>query len=581
MKSLNTNFKRLWQLLEPSYQDIGLVFLYTLFIGVFFLAVPLTAQGLVNALASGVFNQPILILGGAMLVGLLIAGFLRVIQLHLVELIQQKVFIHTALRVSKQLLTVNESAFQQRYAPEVLNRFFDVVTIQKTMAKLLLEGPASMLQIILGMALISIYSPWFILFNVAFILGGVIVLLLGKGGYASSVLESVKKYRVAQWLEEMGQSRISFKMSGSPNSLNEKTDQLLLDYLKHRQDHFSIVIRQSTANFLLEAITTSGLLILGSILVMNGQLTLGQLVASEIVILLILSASDKLVAYLESVYDLFTAVDKVYQVLELSQEESEGRLLPENSGGFHVQCNQIMFGYNNHHPVIQNLTLELLPNSHSSVVGPSGMGKSTLAGLVCGLYPAQQGEILINGINIKQLDLKALRKSVALVSNGYELFEGTVEENILLGLSKDEIPQGALDRAIQITLMDRDIEQYPEGLNHIITTTGMNISLGQRHRILLARAILLQPNLLILDEAMTGMDERTKLTILENLFAPENNWTILNISHDAEIVQRTDYVYLIANGTIVESGLPDELAKNRNSGFAHLFPDLAQQIRGV
>lgn len=382
------DLSRLWHLLEPSYKDIGLVVLYTFFIGLLFLMVPLTAQSLVSALASGVFNQPVLILVSAVFIGLVVAGVLRVIQIKLVELIQQKIFIHTALKVSQQLLSVSESAFQGRYAPEVINRFFDVVTIQKTLAKLLLDGPTSLLQIVLGMVLISIYSPWFILFNIVFIIGVIIILFMGRGGYVSSVSESVKKYEVAQWLEEMGQSRVSFKMNGSPTGLIEKTDNLLAEYVTQRQSHFNIVIRQLTANFILEAFATSGLLIIGSILVMNGLLTLGQLVASEIVILLILSASDKLVQYLESVYDLLAAVDKVYQVLELEQEATEGRAFPQISGGLHLQCEQLAFGYTPHQWVIQNLNLELKPGTHTSVVGPSGMGKSTLAGLLCGLYPA-------------------------------------------------------------------------------------------------------------------------------------------------------------------------------------------------
>lgn len=578
-KSLSTNVHRLWYLLQPSYSDIGVVALYTFFIGIFFLTVPLTAQSLVNALASGVFNQPVLILGSAIFAGFLVVTVLRVVQLKLVELIQQKIFVHSALRISQKLLHVRESAFQQRYAPEVLNRFFDVLTIQKTLAKLLLDGPASMMQIVLGMILISIYSPWFLFFNLAFVVGLVVVLLLGKGGYSSSVAESVKKYRVAQWLEEMGQCRIGFKMNGSPKGLVDKTDELLGEYLTERQRHFNVVVRQSVANYLLEAVATSGLLVIGSMLVMNGMLSLGQLVASEIVILVILSASGKLVQYLESVYDLFTGVDKVCQILELEQEEEQGQSLPTVSGGAHVVCDEIGFGYNPHQWVIHRLNLELQPGSHTSVVGPSGMGKSTLAGLLCGLYPVEEGEIQIQGINIPQFDVRELRKTVALVSNGFELFEGTVEENILLRLTPEQLPEGALDWVIDMTCLKRDLDQYPDGLQHKVSTAGVNLSLGQRHRILLARAILQKPKLLILDEALMGMDERTKLRILENLFSSENDWTILNISHDAEIVGRTDIVHLMMDGRIVESGPPEELAEKPDSGFAYLFPDLMKHYR--
>lgn len=578
--SLLTNVRRLWQLLQPSYGDIAMVAIYTFFVGVFFMAVPLTAQSLINALASGVFNQPVLILGSAIFIGLLIAGVLRVVQLKLVEIIQQKVFVHSALKISHKLLHVQESAFSQRYAPEVLNRFFDVLTIQKCLAKFLLDGPASLMQVILGMLLISIYSPWFLLFNLVLIVGMAIVILLGKGGYPTSVAESIKKYRVAQWLEEMGQCRVSFKMSGSPDSLQHKTDALLKEYLTERQRHFSVIIRQSAANYFIQALATSGVLVIGSILVMNGLLTLGQLVASEIVILVILSATDKLVHYFESVYDLFTGVDKLHDVLELEQEAEKGRTLSDTiSGGIHVECDRVSFGYDANHWVIHQLNLELTPGSHTSIVGPSGMGKSTLAGLLCGLYPLQQGEIRLHGFNIDQYDIRELRKAVALVSNSFELFEGTVLDNILLGLTPDQLPEGALEWAIETTHLHRDLEQYSSGLNHKVSTAGVNLSQGQRHRILLARAILQKPKLLILDEALTGMDERTKLIILENLFSPNNDWTILNISHDAEIVERSEMVHLMVQGQIIESGTPVALASQSNSGFAQLFPDLAKHVQ--
>ncbi len=580
MDSVWTNLKRLWALLTPSHKDIGLVAAYTVFIGVFFLAVPLTAQGLIGSLASGIFNQPILVLGVAVLTGLILVGLLRVLQLQLVEFIQQKVFLTTAMSISSQLLSVSEVAFKQRYAPEVLNRFFDVLTIQKTLAKLLLDGPASVLQIMLGMLLISFYSPWFLLFNITFLVGMVAIFMLGYGGYSSSLDESAAKYRVAQWLEEMGQSRISFKMNGAPSTLLGKTDGLLHRFLDARQRHFRVVVRQSFANFMLEAMATAGVLMIGGWLVMNGQLSLGQLVASEIVILLILSATDKLVQYLESGYDLLAAVDKVHQVLRFEQERVDGTSLPDITHGLHLKCHNITFGYRPEKNVVQHLSLNLPPQSHTSVVGPSGMGKSTLAGLICGLHDTHSGQITLNDVDIRQYKLPELRKAIALVGDGYELFEGTVEDNILLGLTADELPQGALAWAIDMVMMARDLRQYPHGLQHRITTAGTNISLGQRHRILMARAIVQQPKLLILDEAFTGMDEQTKLGILEKLFSSENPWTILNISHDAEIVQRTDMAHVLIDGNFAESGPPEVLAKNVGGQFSLLFPDLSERLSG-
>lgn len=545
-----------------------------MFIGALFLAVPLAAQGLMNSLASGIYNQPILALGLVVLAGLFLAGILRILQLQLVETVQQKIFAHAAIDITKRLLGSDETAFQHRYAPEVINRFFDVVTIQKSVAKLLLDGPASLLQIFLGMLLISFYSQWFLLFNLTFIIGLVVIVLLGKQGYAYSVKESAKKYRVAQWLEEIGLNRVSLKMNGAPATLVQKTDGLLQEYLNARQAHFKVVLRQFGASFFFEAIATTGVLIIGGLLVMNNQLTLGQLIASEIVILVVLSAADKLAQYLESAYDLLTSVDKLEYVLSLTQEDDHGQATLPKQQGIRVECDKVYFGYIPHQPIIHGISLTLEPQTHTSIVGRSGAGKSTLGGLLGGLYHPQSGQILINGQYICHFNVKALRPAIALVRDNYELFEGTIEENILLGLPQEDLPPGALEWAVRMVMLTDDLEQYPNRLQHQVTTAGTNISLGQRRRILMARAIVQQPKLLILDDAFTGMDTVTKRAILDNLFAPENDWTILNISHDSDIVQRTDDVYVLASGNLIESGSPRALARNRDSAFVQLFPQL-------
>lgn len=580
MARLTTNIKRLWNLCQPSHGDIWLVGGYTVFISVLFLVVPFAAQGIVNALTSGLFNQPGLVLGLAVFIGLGFAGILRVLQLQLVELIQQKLFVTVAMNTTRKLLSVSESTFRSTYPPELLNRFFDTVTLQKTLAKLLLDIPSSILQIVIGLILISLYSYWFVLFSLAVFVGLAVVIIAGRDGFVSSLEESTTKYRVAQWLEEISLSHISFKMNGGPTGLLRKTDRLLNDYLDARQSHFRIVLRQSAIHFAFEALVSTGVLVIGGFLVMNGQLTIGQLVAAEIVILVIISAFDKVVAYLESGYDMLTSVDKLHYLLEMEQEPDGGAVLPELDMGLHLKCEDVTFGYNPDAPVLKGLTLELPVNSHSSVVGSSGAGKSTLAALICGLEIPQDGSITLNGVENRYYSMPQLRTAIGLVSNSSQIFEGTVEDNILLGMNDDELPDGGLDWVISVTQLGKDLKLYPLGLQHQLTTSGTNISLGQRQRIILARAIIQQPRLLILDEAFTGMDEATKLTVLDNLFALPNGWTILNISHDGEIVERTDNVFVMEQGVVLASGSPKQLARSVDGPFAQLFPSLASRLRG-
>ena len=161
---------------------------------------------------------------------------------------------------------------------------------------------------------------------------------------------------------------------------------------------------------------------------------------------------------------------------------------------------------------------------------------------------------------------------------GYDeaIFEGTIEENILMGcvhLSTEDVRW-----AIQLAQLTDDIARLPDGLQTHLVAGGGNLSRGQAQRVLLVRAIVDHPELLILDEAFTGLDERTTMAILEGLFAPANPWTIIDISHEGPVVARADRIHVLAEGRIVESGSPLELATNTRSEFGQLFPELSRLI---
>lgn len=569
---------RLLAMLWEDRRDLMVLVVYTLFTGLLFLAVPLAAQALVNIIAAGVMVQPLIVLTLAVLGGLVFVGVLRILQLYLVEAIQQRIFARVALRLSEHILRIRRASLKNRYAPELINRFFDTLTIQKTLAQILLDGPAALLQMGIGLLLLAIYSPWLMLFDLVLIGAVLLIGLLGRGAVGYSLAESSCKYEVAQWLEELSRCEVSFKMNGLPPYLVQRTDRQVKDYILARRKHFGVIVRQAFSNYMLEAIALASIFAIGGWLVINRQLTLGQLVAAELIIVTVLSALDKLVLKLESFYDLLTGFEKVGNISDLPLERSGGRLLSSQAQGASVVCDALYFEYEISRPIFRGLNLIVSAGSRISLVGPSGVGKSTLAALLCGLYEPSYGSVSINGLDVRDLDLNHLRRHLALVGGSHELFDGTVEENITLG--RENISHADLQWAIDITEMPRDLRLYRDGLSHRVVSEGRNLSMGQRHRILMARAIVEKPQLLILDEAFTGMDEMTKLKVVEQLFAHDNHWTIINISHDAEVVSRTQMVHLLESGNIRESGDPRELARQSDSEFSKLFPELAQLVSG-
>jgi len=571
--------RRLWLLLLADKQDLIVLIVYTLITGLVSLAVPLASQALVNTIAAGIFLQPLIVLSLLVLAGLLFASVLRMMKLCLVENLQQRIFARITLLLSERIPSIKASALNNEYMPELINRFFDVITVQKSWGKLLLEGPSALLQVLIGLVLMAFYSPFLLAFDV-FILLFIFfaVSVLGIGGLKTSIHESVLKYRVAEWLEDMGRCQTSLKTNGFIQYLVRRSDGLVLNYLQARRAHFAVLFRQAFGTYFFQAIASAGILAIGGWLVINRELTLGQLVAAELVMLNVLSALEKLIRNCDTFYDLLTGLDKIGHVSDLPIERQGGTELSYSERGLSIKCMKLRFSYTRSE-ILSGLDLLIESGQKASLVGASGAGKTTLASLICGLQEASHGTVEVGGHDVRDLDLHSLRKQVGFVGDVNEILEGTIEDNV--GLGRPSVSHQDIRWALDTAQFSTDLIDLPDGINTMLVSGGRNLSRGQVQRLLIARAIAERPSLLILDEAFTGIDEKTKLKIIHQLFSPEIGWTVLDISHDAEVVMRSDKVYVLSAGAITESGTPQDLAWRKESEFSVLFPDLATQIRMV
>ena len=325
--------KKLYAILFDEKENMLVFIIYAAIISLLYLAIPLAAQVLVNVISTGVLLQPIIMITTAVFIGLLFLGILRIFQLFIAEIIQRKIFAKIALQISQKLPQISQKYLGQIYAPELVNRFFDVITIQKTLTLILLEVPSAIFQILLGFILMGIYSPLLIIFDTLLILTIVFVYSLGYNGINSSKKQSNAKYKVAHWLEELARCQISFKMNQANNYAMNEVDERIINYVDKRKEHFQVLFRQYSASFFIAALASASVLAIGGWLVMQGKLSLGQLVASELVILMIVSSLDKIVQKFESWYDLLTAIDKVSLITDLETERKDGiDLNPSDSG---------------------------------------------------------------------------------------------------------------------------------------------------------------------------------------------------------------------------------------------------------
>jgi ABC-type bacteriocin/lantibiotic exporter with double-glycine peptidase domain len=530
---------RLWGLLVPELRDVWLVILYAIAVGVLSLATPITVMAVVNTAAMATLMQQLLVLCIILLVCLGLAAFLRVLQTVIVEFMQQRIFVRVVVDLSHRLPRVDLKAFDRAHGPELVNRFFDVLTVQKASATLLLDGVNVVLQTTIGLVLLAFYHQFLLGFDVFLVVGLIIILfVLGRGAVTTAIRESRAKYRVASWLEEIARHPVAFKLSGGPRFVAERADLLAREYLLARQSHFYIVLRQVGSAFALQALASTALLGLGGYLVIIGQLTLGQLVAAEIVVSAVVASFTKLGKQLESWYDLQAAVEKLGILIDLPLEREDGAVHHSRSLGASVVMRQVSFRYDDHLPwVLHNFDLEIRPGERVALLGPNGAGKSTVIDLLFGLRKPTTGYIAIDGEDIRSLRLESLRQHIAVVK-GLEIFEGTVLDNVRMG--REELTLADIRDALQRVNLLEDILSFPDGLNTRLGTGGAPLSLGQAERLVLARAIVGQPRLLILDELLDDMDQEARKTVLPAIVGKDAHWTLLVITHSQEVARLCD-----------------------------------------
>ncbi|GIW92204.1 MAG: hypothetical protein KatS3mg110_0245 [Pirellulaceae bacterium] len=529
---------RLVKLLRPEWREIGIILVYAVGMGVLNLAVPITAMAVVNTTALATLVQQLLVLCIALFVSLGVAAVLKVLQAVVVEYLQQRIFVRVVGELAYRLPRVDVKAFDEKHGPELVNRFFDVLTVQKAGATLLVDGITVVLQILIGLTLVAFYHQVLLGFDIALIVGLILLLVLGKGAVRSSIRESWAKYDVAGWLEEIARHPVAFKLYEGPRYAWEKADQLSRKYLTARQRHFRILLRQFVFSFGLQVLASTVLLGVGGYLVILGQLTLGQLVAAQIVVSLVVDSFTKLGKHLENFYDLMAATDKLGHLLDLPLERDDGAFHQSHTGGMSLRCVDVSFVYeSDRREVLKGVSFEVEPGERVAIVGPSGAGKSTLVDLLVGLRQPTKGHVELDGMDVRDLRLESLREHTAVVK-GIEVFEGTILENVRMG--RDYITVADVRQALHEVRLLGEVLELPDGINTRLSTGGTPLSLGQAERLMLARAIVGAPRLLILDELLDDMDQEVRRILLPTLFGANARWTLLVVTHSQEVAQLCD-----------------------------------------
>ncbi|MBC8068150.1 MAG: ATP-binding cassette domain-containing protein [Deltaproteobacteria bacterium] len=545
-------WQRTRRLLHLEREDIGVSIVYGVAIGVLSLMLPITAQALVTTVAFGSVLQPLFVLTLFFALAAAAAGILGLLQAWVVEIIQQRVFARTAADVAARLVRVPHGALDDIHIPDLLNRFFEVPTIQKALASILVGGLGLVMQTLLGLTLLGFYHPLLLAFAlVLVVMLAVVVFVFGRGAVDSAIEESKAKYETVGWLEHLARIPAAFNSASGERLALTRADTLVRGYLAARRTHFRKLLLQSGGGVALAVVGSTTLLGLGGLLVLRNQLTLGQLVAAELVMASLSVALVKLGKQLESVYDLVQATTKLAMLVDLPAERRGGELLSgtgADGSPAGLRCHGLTLARGTT-TLLSGCTIDIAPAAKVAIGGAGGTGKSLLLDVLAGLRNPSAGSVELDGCDVRLLDLAAVRESVVLV-RGAEFIDGSALANLRL-LRHDAPIEQAETILAHVGLQDV-VRALPDGLGTALQPSGAPLSSSQQRRLVLARALLARPRLLVLDNALDGLGvaRATKLEILDRVLAPDSPWTVVVVTDDSDVVERCTSAFTLELGKL-------------------------------
>lgn len=542
-----SGFRKLFQFLRLERVELASIYFYATLSGLVQLSLPLGIQAIIGFVLGATMVTSVYVLIFFIVLGTFVVGLLRIKQMNVIEKVQQKIFVRYAFAFTQKVPHLDSKGIDHYYLPEKINRFFEVLTIQKGITKMMLDIPVASIQIVLGLLLLSFYHPLFIVFDVVLILIVFIMLRFTyKIGLKTSLEESNHKYSVVAWLQEMGRVVKSLKFSQGDDYALKHTDERTLHYVRSRTLHYKILAFQYRTIVFFKVSVTALMLILGTYLLFNQSLNIGEFVAVEIVIITVINSLEKIITKLDSVYDVITGLIKMDSLLDI-QEEEEGTFRYDPSlSGMKLEFRHVNFSYEENQRILEQISFTAQPNSITMLSGEEGSGKSTILKLMTGMYKADSGILLINDVPIQNYSLQALRQHIGVLLQQHDIFEGSVYDNITLGRSNISVDQIMLI-AHKLGIEDF-ISQLPKAFETTIDPLGRKLPVTLVKKILLLRALVGDPCLILLEDPCLGLEAGIKQKTLQYLNEIKKGKTIIISGNDPDFIAHADRTIYIENG---------------------------------
>jgi ABC-type bacteriocin/lantibiotic exporter with double-glycine peptidase domain len=526
-------------LLRLERRVLALVVSYSLAIGLFSLIVPLTVQELTNTFAFAIQPVTIVTLAGIMIAALLFVGAFRSLQYYAVEVLERRLFARVAIGMSQQIPHLQVLGFRPRYA----NHFMETVFMQRALSVLLVDLINVVVGGAVGMTILVFYHPYFLLYN-ALLLGGFsVVFLLSHGGLRATIDMSHAKYDTLHWIQEISYNLLHFKATDSRAILIQRTDELVGKYIERRQTRFGILIRQYLGSVGWQAVAHGGLIATAAWLLSIGQLTLGQLVAAEVVVSGLLASFDEVVKRMGHIFYFMTGLKELDFVFSLPKDQASSSLsvpLPDPTvHGIRLTCKDLSVQHPDVPAIFQQFNVEVTPGEKVGIYASSTAAKTALARVLAGLEAPTAGLIRYNGVDLRHIGMTAINRCRGfMIDSQLTLFEGTIEDNIVLGRSY--VPYSDVRWALRFAELEEDVDALPQGLKTHIRAPGKILAPTHIMRILLARAVLARPQILVFDGILQNLQPVLRETLLRRLCSKDEPWSVIFVSNDPNLTPHVD-----------------------------------------
>lgn len=522
-----TPLQRYFKLLKLDQKDVYQIFFYAIFAGLVSLSLPLGIQAIINFIQSGRVTVSWIVLVILVVIGVALVGILSLMQLRITENLQQKLFVRSSFEFAARIPRIQFEELHDTYPPELANRFFDTMTIQKGTSKLLIDFSAALLQILFGILLLSLYHPYFIVLGIVMLL---FLFLIFKYSYFQGLENSLKvskyKYKIAGWLQEMARNNYSFRRELNYDFALQKNDTFVLEYLNYRESLFDIIKRQFSQLILFKIIVTASLLSIGGYLVIVQEMNIGQFVAAEIIILLVINSVEKIIIGLETLYDVLTAVEKIGLITDLSIEDDSSDNAKKYFSAISLQAENLGIKFpNSPSKILKNINLKIEQGERIFIEGENGSGKTTLIRILSTLLQPSEGSLYINDDTFSKINFKQYRSQIGNIIHGETPFEGSILDNITF--KNINITNQDMKWAIEGVQLSQYIKSLPNSLETQIFPEGKQLSSSNAQKILLARSIINKPRILFYEDPTDAMDEKIANEIIDFITSEQNKWTII------------------------------------------------------